>query len=86
MTNPTPADPTATVCDPDDIRTRVADEVRSELGRQRMSTNTLAERTGIDPATMQRRCRGESPGFRVDELVRVARALCVRTEKLLGGM
>jgi transcriptional regulator with XRE-family HTH domain len=60
---------------PDDLAaSRVADEVRAELARQRRTASELAESLGVGAHTIGRRLSGETP-FNVIELARVARFL-----------
>lgn len=55
-------------------RTRIAGEIRAELGRQNRSVRQLALATGISPATLSRRLQGLKP-FYLEELESIARYL-----------
>lgn len=57
--------------------------VRAEMGRQRVSQNTLSQQTGIPQSNLSRRLTGETE-FTVAELLKVARALAVPVGDLLG--
>lgn len=55
-------------------RTRIAGEIRAELGRRNRSARQLAAATGISPATLSRRLQGKKP-FDLEELESIAQFL-----------
>jgi DNA-binding Xre family transcriptional regulator len=69
---------------PEDVAARVAVAVRGLMDSKRMSGRQLAGAAGIEEATLARRVRGDLPGFRLDEAVRVAEALDVTVSDLVG--
>lgn len=70
-------------CMANTLTTRVAEEVRAELGRQRRSGVWLAAQVGMTQSKFSRRLVGDYP-FDLNELERVAAALHVPLSKLLG--
>lgn len=55
-------------------RSRIAGEIRAELGRQQITQATLAAAIDISPATLSRRLRGDKPFF-LEELEDISRFL-----------
>jgi transcriptional regulator with XRE-family HTH domain len=66
----------------DEVRERVASEVRAELGRQRRTQLELAEVMGVNQSTASRRLAGELE-FTVGELHAIAKFFGVPITKLL---
>lgn len=64
------------------LNTYAVDEVRAELGRQRVSQRSLAERMGLSQAQISERMCGNVP-FRLPELEAVADALGVPVSQFL---
>jgi transcriptional regulator with XRE-family HTH domain len=64
------------------LREAVAEAVRVELARRRMTQRALADATGMSQSYIGRRLTGDMP-FTTDDLVRVAAALHVRVSSLL---
>lgn len=62
----------------------VAEEVRAQLARARMTQTQLAEILGLPQSAVSNRLRGKVP-FSVDDLEVVAGALGVHPATLLGG-
>jgi transcriptional regulator with XRE-family HTH domain len=56
---------------PDDVRSRIAAEVRAEMARQNRTQRALALAIGIDQASAGVRLQGKRP-FKAEELVAVA--------------
>ena len=61
----------------------IAAEIRAEAARHNIGTATLAERTGMSPATVSRKTNGHSQ-ITVDELFKFAAALDVPASALIG--
>ena len=64
---------------------RVADEVRANMARARMTQTDLAGVLGLTQSAVSKRLRGKI-AFSVDELEMVAGALGVHPAVLLGGI
>jgi len=64
------------------LRARVAESIRVELARRRMSQRALAEATGLSQSYIGRRMTGEMP-FTTDDLALIATALGVPVLALL---
>lgn len=64
---------------------RVADEVRANMARARMTQTDLAGVLGLTQSAVSKRLRGKI-AFSVDELEMVADALGVHPAVLLGGI
>lgn len=64
------------------LREAVAEVVRVELARRRMTQRALADATGMSQSYIGRRMTGEMP-FTTDDLVLVAAALGVAVSSLL---
>ena len=64
---------------------RVADSIRAEMARRRISQKELAERVGMTQPAVSRRLSGEVV-FAVDELPTFAEALGVPVSTLLGDV
>jgi len=62
-------------------RSRIAGEIRAELGRQGKSRHELAAAAGISPATLSRRLQGKKP-FYLEELEAIAQFLEIRLSDL----
>jgi hypothetical protein len=62
---------------------RVADEVRAEMARSRVTGTTLAQSVGMSNATLSRRLSGAIP-FNLDELSAVATRLGLTVTELLA--
>lgn len=67
----------------EDFTERVAAEIRAEMGRQRMSQETLAGGVGISQQALSRRLLGQYP-FNTTELAKAAEALKVPVGRLLS--
>ena len=65
------------------LRERVAEEVRVELARERMSATQLAKRMGVSQAYIWRRLSAET-AFDLDDLERIGVLLGVEPADLLG--
>lgn len=63
---------------------RVADTVRAEVARRRLSQVKLAEQVGIRQQALSRRLNGTTP-FRIDELARIADALNIPLADLVAA-
>lgn len=61
---------------------RVADNVRAEVARRKVSQTSLAELVGIRQQALSRRLNGNTP-FRIDELFAIADALDVNVTELV---
>lgn len=64
-------------------RSRIAGEIRAELGRQQRSQAALAAAIGISPSTLTRRLRGDKPFF-LEEAQDIARFLGLPLSELTG--
>jgi len=64
------------------LQQRVAEEIRVELARRRMSARQLALMTGWSPMYVSRRLRGQLP-FTIADLDDVASALDIPVTRLL---
>ncbi len=62
---------------------RVADTIRAELARRRISQTVVAERLGLSQATVSRRLLGEYP-FTVDEVDTIAEMLGLTASDLVA--
>jgi transcriptional regulator with XRE-family HTH domain len=69
---------------PSRLTDRVADEVRANMARARMTQTDLAVVLGLTQSAVSKRLRGKI-AFSVDELEKVADALGVHPAVLLGG-
>lgn len=63
---------------------RVSAEIRAELGRQQKHQGHLAAALGIDRAQISKRLKGETLSFTTAELDKIAEALDVPVDRLLG--
>lgn len=70
---------------PSRLTDRVADEVRANMARARMTQTELALVLGLTQSAVSKRLRGKI-AFSVDELEKVADALGVHPAVLLGGI
>ncbi len=61
----------------------VADEIRSWMGRRRVTGEALAQRTGFTPTYISRRLRGKTT-FDLDDLHRIAAVLSVPMQTMLA--
>lgn len=61
----------------------IAAEIRAEAARHNIGTATLAERTGMSPATVSRKTNGHSQ-ITVEDLFKFAAALDVPASALIG--
>lgn len=70
------------------IRSRVAAEIRAEIGRLGASQSDLARATGIAISTLNRKlmARAERDAFDVEELDKIARALSVPVGKFFASV
>jgi len=66
-----------------EVRAKIAAEVRAEVARQKKSQREIASMLGVDQAGAWRRLNGEQP-WRADELVKLAEALGVPVAQFLG--
>jgi DNA-binding Xre family transcriptional regulator len=64
-------------------RTRIADEIRSELARRRMSQAQLSAITGITKNTLRSRLQGVRP-FNLDEVDRICFVLDMPMVELIS--
>ena len=64
-------------------RARIAGEIRAELARQNKTASALSKATGISPATLSRRLRGDKPFF-LEELEDIARFLDLPLSEITG--
>lgn len=67
-----------------DSAQRVADNIRAEVARRRISQTVLAEKVGIRQQALSRRLNGSTP-FRIDELARIADALDIPLTELVSA-
>lgn len=63
-------------------RTRIAAEIRAEMGRQRVSLSSLATDAGISPSTLSRRLNGVRP-FLLEEVDAICHSLSVPMADIL---
>lgn len=63
---------------------RVADNIRAEVARRRLSQVKLAEQVGIRQQALSRRLTGSTP-FRIDELARIAEVLDIPLAELVAA-
>lgn len=63
---------------------RVADNIRAEVARRKLSQVKLAEQVGIRQQALSRRLNGTTP-FRIDELVRIAAVLDIPLAELVAA-
>lgn len=68
----------------DDSTARVAENIRVELARRKLTQKDLAEGAGISEAVVSRRLNLVDVAFRVDQLERIAAFLGVPPSVLLG--
>lgn len=61
---------------------RVANNIRAEVARRRLSQVKLAEQVGIRQQALSRRLNGTTP-FRIDELARIAEVLDMPLSELV---
>ena len=61
---------------------RVADNVRAEVARRKVSQTSLAQLVGIRQQALSRRLNGNTP-FRIDELFAIAEALDTTVSELV---
>ena len=61
---------------------RVANNIRAEVARRRLSQVKLAEQVGIRQQALSRRLNGTTP-FRIDELARIAEVLDIPLSELV---
>ncbi|MCT2282590.1 helix-turn-helix domain-containing protein [Micromonospora chalcea] len=66
----------------DDVRGKIAAEIRAEMARKRMTQRDLADKLGIAQPAVQLRLSGQRP-FRAEELVVIAAALGVEPGQFL---
>ncbi|MEU4592589.1 MULTISPECIES: helix-turn-helix domain-containing protein [Micromonospora] len=66
----------------DDVRGKIAAEIRAEMARKRMTQRDLADKLGIAQPAVQLRLSGQRP-FRAEELVVIAGALGVEPGQFL---
>jgi transcriptional regulator with XRE-family HTH domain len=64
------------------LRDQVAEEIRVQLARMRMSARQLTQLTGWSPMYLSRRLRGELP-FSIDDLELIAYVLQIPVTRLL---
>jgi transcriptional regulator with XRE-family HTH domain len=64
---------------------RVSAEIRAELGRQQKHQGHLAAALGIDRAQISKRLKGDHLSFTTAELDKIAEALGVPVDRLLGA-
>ncbi|WP_173078601.1 helix-turn-helix domain-containing protein [Phytohabitans rumicis] len=64
------------------MREAVAENVRIELARRKMSAAELARRLGVPPQNLSRRMTGETP-FDTDDLVQIANEFGISVTALL---
>jgi len=62
----------------------VAQEIRAELGRQRLSARELARRMDVDQPWLQKRLAGIIP-LRIGEVIEIAQLLKVPLERIADG-
>ena len=67
----------------EDINIRVSNEVRSWLGRRRITQKVLAKELGMNATSLSYRMKGRTP-WSVAELVSVAALLDITLAQLLG--
>lgn len=60
----------------------IAEELRAEMGRQRVSRVALSQRTGISRTPLGAKLNGDV-AFTVDEVVKIAAALGISPHSLL---
>lgn len=60
----------------------VAEEIRAEMARQKISVNALAECIGMPISTLRRSINGSRP-FGVDEVFKVTQALNVSATSII---
>lgn len=70
---------------PSRLTDRVADEVRANMARARMTQTDLAVVLGLTQSAVSKRLRGKI-AFSVDELEKISDALGVHPASLLGGI
>ena len=66
----------------DEDAIRVANNIRAEVARRRLSQVKLAEQVGIRQQALSRRLNGTTP-FRIDELARIAEVLDIPLSELV---
>lgn len=65
------------------LREKIAEAVRVEMARARVSQRVLAERTGLSQSAISRRMTGET-AFDLDDLEKMAAALGIPTSTLMS--
>jgi transcriptional regulator with XRE-family HTH domain len=70
---------------PGGLTQRVASEIRAELGRRQLSQSDLGLILGVHRTQISKRLQGRELSFTTAELDRIAEALDIPVDRLLGA-